>query len=68
MSDKPPTRADYNKMTPFQQGFCSYFYSAWPDSEVPNESHNPYPVSTPAHEMFLMGVQKAVQIAQDSEE
>lgn len=63
-----PTRAEWERAEPFEQGFMSYTYSAHPGSEIPNEKECPHRPGTAAHADFQRGVHAAVICAQDSEE
>jgi hypothetical protein len=62
----PPTKEKYDKATPWEKGYISYMFGAWPNSEIPEG--NPFLVSTPEYEMFKNGEQAAILDAQDSEE
>lgn len=60
------TAVEYGKMPPMQQGYVHYMQAAWPGSELA-ELINPYPVSTPQHEEWLNGQQRAILEVMDME-
>lgn len=64
---KLTTLKTYETMPPMQQGYVHYMQSAWPGSELA-ELSNPYPVSTPEHEEWLNGQQRAMLEVQDGED
>jgi hypothetical protein len=35
------SRAVYDTLTPYEQGYTSYFQSYWPKSEIPKMCHHP---------------------------
>lgn len=61
-----PTRADYDRATPFAKGWCAYMFAAHPGSEIPEA--NPFEQGTPEHAEFERGQRAAMLQAQDSEE
>lgn len=63
-----PTKAEYDTASPFLQGFMAYTFSAWPNSEIPNERFCPHRSGTTEYADFQRGVHAAVLSAQDSEE
>ena len=66
MSDKLPTKAEYDAAEPFAKGFMSYTFSAWPGSEIP--ARNPFKRGTAEAARFADGVHSATICAQDGEE
>lgn len=65
---QPPTRAEWDAATPYEQGYVSYWCSAWPGSDIPDESQCPYPQGSAEREQFDKGVSAAILAAIDSEE
>ena len=63
-----PTRAEWERMTPMEQGFCSYMYGNLPGNDVPEEWQCPYEVGTEKYRQFVEGSQRAALVAQDSED
>lgn len=61
------TRADYDKLHPFAQGYVVYMQAEWPGSEL-KDCGNPYPLASDDHFEWAKGQALAVQHAQDSEE
>jgi hypothetical protein len=61
------TRAEWEKLTPLQQGFTLYMQSDWPTSELYGLK-NPYALGTTKWEAFCQGEQRAARSAQDDEE
>lgn len=59
------TRAEYDRLDPAQQGFVTYMQGAWND-QVPN--FNQYRQGSKQHREFSEGEQRAIIVAQDSEE
>ena len=59
------TRAEYDRLTPFQQGLVTYMQGAW-NKDVPNA--NLYRRGSKQHRAFTEGEQRGVQIAQDSDD
>ena len=59
------TRAEYNRLTPFQQGLITYLQGAWNDN-VPNA--NIYRRGSKQFREFTEGEQRGVQIAQDGDD
>lgn len=68
MSARLPTRAEWDEASPHDKGFMSYWFSAWPGSEIPSEDKCPYPEGSKEHQEFHDGVNAAVIAAIDSEE
>lgn len=62
---KPLTRAEYDALTPRQQGYASYMQGAW-NSNVPN--FNDYRVGTKAREEFSRGEAAAMMEAQEGDD
>jgi hypothetical protein len=63
-----PSKADYDAAGPFEKGFMAYWFSAWPESEIPSEASNPFAAGSAEHQQFDDGVRAAVIAAQDGEE
>jgi hypothetical protein len=61
------TLAEYQRLTPRQQGYVQYAQGAWPGSELCDLS-NPYSLGTKEYEEWVIGQQVACEQAQDSEE
>lgn len=61
------TRAEWEALSPFQQGFTLYMQSAWPTSELRGEK-NPYAANTPAWSAFQEGGHRAMLCTTDGEE
>jgi hypothetical protein len=61
-----PTRAAYDRATPYAKGYMCYTYAEHPNSEIPRRC--PYVDGTEGYLEFYRGVQQAVLDAQDSEE
>lgn len=59
------TKEVYESVSAWEQGYISYMQGAW-NKDVPDK--NPYPVSTPAYEMWGNGNQAAMLQVQDGEE
>lgn len=59
------TRAEYNKMTPTQQGLVSYMQGAW-NKNVPER--NPYRKGTKQWREWIDGQHRGVLIAQESDD
>lgn len=56
----------YNTLTPFEQGYTTYFQAEWPHAEIPKS--NPYPEGTQKYQDWNDGTQAAVIAAMDVEE
>ena len=56
------TRAEYNRLTPLQQGFVTYMQGAW-NPEVPNR--NIYRLGSKQHREFTEGEQRAVMVVKE---
>ena len=69
MPDEPGliTRAEYDKMPPYRQGFVVYMYGEWPGSELKGLT-NPYPEGSTKADLWDRGNFQAMMAAQDSEE
>lgn len=65
MRDDAITTAEYEKLTPKEQGFVTYMQAEWNPS-VPKQ--NFYVKGSPEHSQFEEGLQEAVLVAQDLEE
>lgn len=63
-----PTKAEYDAASPHEKGFMAYWFSAWPGSEIPNESNCPFPDGSEEAAKFKHGVHAAVIEAIDQEE
>lgn len=63
---RAPTRAEFDAMTPRQQGYCCYMFACWPGSKIPKRC--PYKPGSMEYVEFREGEQHAVIVAQDSEE
>lgn len=61
----PVTKQQWDLMNPQQQGYCSYMYSRWSHSDIPET--NPYSEGTKEHAEFARGEMIGVLEAQDSE-
>jgi len=61
------TRAEWKKLSPFDQGYVLYMQGAWPTSELAG-AKNPYQKDTPDWTDFCHGERRAMLSAQDSEE
>lgn len=59
------TRAEYKKLTPFQQGMVSYMQAAW-NKNVPEK--NPFPKGSRARREWIDGQRRGVMIAQDGDD
>lgn len=59
------SREEYDRLNPTQQGFLTYMQGQW-NPAVPNAC--PYRRGTKQHREFTEGEQRAVIVAQDSEE
>ena len=59
------SRAEYDRLNPFQQGLVTYMQGAWNPS-VPNA--NIYRKGSKQHRAFTEGEQRGVLIAQDSDD
>lgn len=59
------TRAEYDKLTPLQQGLVTYMQGQW-NKNVPNA--NIYRPGTKQHREFTEGEQRGVMIAQDGDD
>lgn len=70
MSDKLPTRAEYDAATPRQKGFMAYTYSEWPGSKIPDQQTGigEFPPFSKERKLFLEGAYAGMIAAQDSEE
>jgi hypothetical protein len=60
------TRAFYDGLTPFEQGYASYFQACWKGSEIPDK--NPYPSGSAEYGAWNAGQSHAVIAAIDAEE
>jgi hypothetical protein len=58
------TRAFYDRLTPFEQGYASYFQAHWEGSEIPDK--NPHPPGTTEHIKWNDGQRQAVVAATDA--
>lgn len=58
-SKKPKllTLAEYDALTPYEQGYVHYFQAAWPDSPIPKPGNTgtPYAEGTKEAEQFREG-------------
>lgn len=61
------TLDEWQKLTPYQQGYALYMESSWPGSPLA-EQVNPYAEGTLEHAQFQKGEHRATLNAQDSEE
>lgn len=61
------TRAEWEKLSPFRQGFALYMQGSWPTSELAGVK-NPYDKTSDEWTEFRRGEQQAVLDAQDGEE
>lgn len=59
------TRAEYDRLAPFQQGLITYMQGAW-NKDVQNS--NIYRRGTKQYDEFTKGEQRGVQIAQDGDD
>jgi hypothetical protein len=57
------TKDFYDKLTPFEQGYATYFQAEWPNAEIPKEC--PYPQGSPEAIQFANGEQAAVVAVTD---
>ncbi len=60
------TKAFYDTLTPFEQGFTTYYQAAWPGAEIPSEC--PYPAGSKEAADFAAGEQAAIIAVMDTEE
>lgn len=60
------TRAFYDTLTPFEQGYTSYYQAAWPDAEIPSKC--PYPAGSQNAIDFAAGELQAMIAVMDTEE
>jgi hypothetical protein len=61
------TRREYDRMTPWRQGYAQYWQGAQEGSEL-RDLKNPYAVGTTERARWELGQLEACLIAQDSEE
>jgi hypothetical protein len=61
------SRAEWDRLSPFRQGFAVYMQSAWPRSELRGVK-NPHAAGTKEHDDFVHGEHRAMLDAQDGEE
>lgn len=61
---KMPTKADYDRATPFEKGFFWQFFAKSPGSEIPQKI--PFAMSTEERDLFNWGVIAALLELQDS--
>ena len=61
------SRAEWQKLAPFRQGYIFYMQASWWTSELKDEG-NPYAEGTPQWTAFREGEQRAMLSAQDGEE
>jgi len=61
------TLAEWQKMSPFDQGYVWYLQAEWPTSELAG-TKNPHAKDTDAWKAFCEGEQRGVLEAQDGEE
>ena len=59
--------AEWQGLTPYEQGFVLYMQASWPGSELEG-LQNPHAPGSRAHAEFKRGEQRSVLVAQDSEE
>ena len=60
------TKAEWDRLTPKQQGYAQYMQGAWPGSEL-KRLKNPYKRGTDEYDQYKRGQAVAVQDAQDSD-
>ena len=60
------TKAFYDTLTPFEQGYTSYFQAHWPGAEIPKEC--PYQSDSQEAADFSRGESAAVLAVMDCEE
>lgn len=61
------TRAEWQDLAPYYQGYASYAQGSWPTSELSHAS-NPYEEGSAAWKKFRQGEHRAMLDAQDGEE
>jgi DNA-directed RNA polymerase subunit RPC12/RpoP len=61
------TRAEWQTLPPFRQGYAMYMQASWPTSELADVK-NPYAKDSSEWTAFRQGEQRAVLDAQDGEE
>jgi hypothetical protein len=63
---RAPTRAEYDKLKPYEQGYVTYMRASWPGARLPKR--NPYPKGSKKAAEWTRGTLAAVLDVVDTQE